>query len=78
MIINDLNLKELKVGDNFHEISYGCKDCYTVIEEPKKEITESGDTFWSWIGKDCDTGVEIDFGATEEYSHYAPDVYLGW
>jgi hypothetical protein len=66
VIVNDI-----KVGDIHYEYEFGIGIKSEVISEPVR----SPDGYWVWKSRNLNTGKIIDYGISERYPHYGPNLY---
>lgn len=66
-------VEDIKIGDILYEYAYNMEIKSTVITQPVKEEREN-DNYWTWKSK-TDAGVEIDYGVSDKYTHYGPNLY---
>ena len=64
----------IKNGDIHYEFEYGLKTVSQVIEAPKSE-TRDTDVYWSWKSKNLLSDEVINYGVSDKYSHYGPNLY---
>ena len=67
----DVVVEDIKIGDIHYEFDYGLGVKSEVITTPVRD--DRG--YWSWKSKNTKTGDIIDYGVTEDLSHYAPNLY---
>lgn len=67
----DVEVQNIKIGDIHYEYGYGLGIKSEVITLPVRD----NDGYWTWKSKNCTTGQEIDYGVSEEYPHYGPNLY---
>lgn len=68
----DICVENIKIGDILYEYEYGCEIKTTVQTLPVESKKQKG--FWIWKGI-TDNGDIINYGVSEEYPHYAPNLY---
>lgn len=66
-----INVPDIKVGDIHYEYGYGHCIESKVLTLPQRD--EEG--FWSWKSQDVNSGIVIDYGMREGYTHYSPNLY---
>ncbi len=64
-------VENIKIGDIHYEYEYGMGIKSKVISLPVRD--ESG--FWSWQSQNLKSGIIINYGVRENYSHYGPNLY---
>ena len=64
-------VENIKIGDIHYEYEMGLGIKCEVITQPER----SDEGYWSWKSKNLNTGVEIDYGVTEKFAHYGPNLY---
>ena len=75
MTKGDVTVEEIKVGDIHYEFGYGFGIEVEVIELPVFEMREDGDTYASWKSRKKNSDQIIEYGVSEKYSHYGPNLY---
>ena len=64
-------VEDIKVGDIHYEYEWNvCIKC-EVLTLPVRD--ETG--YWTWTSKSLTTGKTIEYGVSEEHSHYSPKLY---
>ncbi len=64
-------IENITVGDIHYEYDYGVGIKVKVITKPIRN--DNG--YWSWKSEQLSTGKIIDYGVSEQYSHYGPNLY---
>jgi hypothetical protein len=64
-------VEEIKVGDIHYEYEWNVGAKCEVLTLPSRD--ENG--YWTWTSKNLTTGKTMDYGVSEEYPHYAPNLY---
>lgn len=64
-------VEEINVGDIHYEFEYGTGIKVEVISKPIRD----NNGYWSWKSKSLTTGQIINYGVSEGYSHYGPNLY---
>jgi hypothetical protein len=64
-------VENIKIGDVHYEFEYGMGIKCKVVTLPVRD--ENG--YWHWQSENLNTGKIIDYGVTENLSHYAPNLY---
>ena len=67
----NVEVQNIKIGDLHFEYDYGIGIKCEVISLPVKE----SNGYWTWKSKNCKTGRTIEYGVSEEYPHYGPNLY---
>lgn len=67
----NLIVNEIKVGDIHYEFEYGAGIKCKVLTKPKRNSRG----YWTWVAENLKTGKKIQYGVTEGFAHYAPNLY---
>ncbi len=68
-------VEDIKVGDVHYEFEYGMGIKCKVLTLPQFTINSDGEKYWKWTSENLLTGNVINYGVTENYAHYAPNLY---
>jgi len=72
----DVLVNKIKIGDIHIEYGYGMSIKVEVISIPVCTVQEGGNNYWTWQSKIVDNPDKIiDYGVSENHSHYAPELY---
>lgn len=68
-------VEDIKVGDIHYEFEYTFYIKSKVLTLPQPTTHEDGTIYWSWESERLSTGEIINYGVSEGYSHYGPNLY---
>lgn len=69
-------VEDIKVGDIHYEYELGLGIKCEVLTLPvRNEFPNETAGYWSWTSKNLTTGRTIEYGVSEEYPHYGPNLY---
>jgi hypothetical protein len=67
-------VENIKIGDIHWEFDYGCSIKSEVVSLPTPEKRDD-DTYWTWTSRNLRNGEIIDYGVSDKYAHYGPNLY---
>lgn len=64
-------VEEIKIGDIHYEFDYGYGIKSEVLTLPERD----DEGYWTWASKNLKDDAIINYGVSEKYAHYGPNLY---